>query len=166
MIGEIPITQALPHLIIKNDLNQGIIGIPDIYSGDETVSLSLSPSRKNSIKVYYQDSIPHAQITVHINAHILSSESTTDYIDKDNRNTLRKSLEQEISKQIYEYLLFLKDLNSDIVGIGNHAKNTCLTWKEFENLRWKDNFKNCVFEIKTNVDLNVSETAFHRLPNV
>ncbi len=166
MIGEIPITQALPHLIIKNDLNQGVIGIPDIYSGDETVSLSISPSRKNSIKVYYQDSVPHAQITAHINAHILSSESTTDYIDKENRNTLKESLEQEISKQICEYLILLKELNSDIVGIGNYAKNTCLTWEEFENLHWKDNFKNCVFEIKTIVDLNVSETAFHRLPNV
>lgn len=166
MISEIPISQSLPHLIIKNDLKNGVIGIPDIYSSAETVSFSISPSRKNSIKVTYKNSIPHVKITTHIDAHILSSESTTDYIDKENRNILKASLETEITKQLYNYLNTLKDLNSDIVGIGNYAKNTCLTWEEFENLQWKENFKNCVFNVTTNVNLNVSETAFHRLPNV
>lgn len=166
MIDEVPIIQALPHLIIKNDLNHGVIGIPDIYSGDKTVSLSITPSRKNSIKVTYKNNIPYVKIVSHIDAHILSSESTTDYIDKENRNMLKESLEKEISKQVYDYLNILKGLNSDIVGIGSYAKNTCLTWEEFEKLNWKENFKNCIFAVKTVVNLNVSETAFHRLPNV
>ncbi len=165
MIGEIPIKNALAHLIATNSLNQGSIGIKDIQNKEDVVTFSISLSRNCKYEIEIKDSIPKIKITSYINAHLVSSESTTDYVNTENRNKLKQSLENKLTTQLLDYLNLLKEFNSDIVAIGKHLKANYLTWDEFEKVQWKEIFKNAEFEVVTKVDLNVSETAFHRLPN-
>ena len=166
MTSTIPIEKALSHLILTNTLERGTVGIPDINEPEEIVTFTLTPSRKCSYEINIQDNIPNIKITTYINAHILSSEDTTDYVNKENRDKLKKSLESKLTNQLTDYLDTLKEINSDIVALGKYAKINYLTWDEFEKIKWKEIFKNSKIEIISKVDLNISETAFHRLPNV
>ena len=68
--------------------------------------------------------------------------------------------------KLINYLEMLKEIDSDITALGKYARINYLTWEDFEEINWKEIFKNSKIEIKTNVNLNISETAFHRLPNV
>lgn len=166
MTSKVPIEKALSHLILTNTLKRGTIGIEDINEPEEIVTFTLTPSRKCSYKIDIKNDTPNVKITTYINAHILSSEGTTDYINKENRDKLKISLENKINNQLINYLEMLKEIDSDITALGKYARINYLTWEDFEEINWKEIFKNSKIEIKTNVNLNISETAFHRLPNV
>lgn len=165
MIGEIPPKITDAHLLLTNALKRGNVTVKDPEDENSIATATIRQYVPTKINVDVKDKIPKVDISLLINAHLEASNSTTDYLEPENKLKLKKAIEEKITNNIYEYLNEIKKLDSDIVGIGKYAKVKCLTWKDYEDLHWQEIFKNSEFNVKVEVDLDISRIVFHKLPN-
>lgn len=165
MVGEIPPDLVSSHLILTNNLEETFISVDDIETPDKQVSLLINQTNNSKVTVKVKDNKPYINIEVRLGAHLMSSASTTDYLKKENKAKLEKEIEEHIKELILNYSKLIAQLGSDIAGFGKYAKLNYLTWEEFENINWENIFKNSIFDIKVNVDLNVSQIVVHSLQN-
>ena len=103
---------------------------------------------------------------IDLTAKLQSSNSTTDYLTKKNKEALKEKIEEKLEKQLNEYFKLTQEFNSDIAGIGKQVKTKYLTWEEFKKSNWLQNYKNAKINVEVNVDLNVSRVISHTVPNV
>ena len=165
MVGEITPEETLAHLIATNSLKMGSITIPDALDKEKHTSIKIKQKNKNKIDVKIKDNIPYITFEASIAGHFESSNSTTSYLQKENAEILKKSLEDEIKKRLEQYFLKTKEFNADIAGIGQYAKKNYLTFEEFEKQNWKEIYKNAVFEVNVKADLNISKITYHTIKN-
>lgn len=70
------------------------------------------------------------------------------YLDEKNIELLEKYATSYLENQIYQYLYTVsKDYNSDIDGFGKLVLKNFLTWEDWANYNWLDNFKNSFFKV-------------------
>ena len=75
-----------------------------------------------------------------------------DLTKKENLKKIEEALEKYLSINISEYLnKTSKDLNSDIAGFGKLAVSKYLTWSNWANSNWLDNFNNSSFNVNVKV---------------
>lgn len=165
MVGEISPELTMGHLILSNGLREGTITVPDIETPDKLASITLRQNKGCSFDVNIEGNVPKIKIKVFLDAHFQSSGATTNYLENENKHKLNESVEKAVIDIINGYLDKLIEFDSDIVGIGKQVRKKYLTWEDFENLNWKEIFKNSEFEVETDVSLNVSQIIFHRIPN-
>lgn len=165
MIGEIPPKITDAHLLLTNALKRGNVTVKDPEDENSIATATIRQYTPTKINVDVKDKVPKVDITLFINAHFEASNSTTDYLNPENKLKLKKVIQEKITSNIYEYLNEIKKLDSDIVGIGKYAKVKCLTWEDYEDLHWQEIFKNSEFNVKVEVDLDISRIVFHKLPN-
>ena len=59
-----------------------------------------------------------------------------------------------MNDKIHTYLYKVsKEFNSDIDGFGKYAVKNFLTWDDWINYNWLDNYKNSFFEVNVNTDV-------------
>lgn len=165
MIGEIPPKITDAHLLLTNALKRGNVTVKDPEDENSIATATIRQYTPTKINVDVKDKVPKVDITLFINAHFEASNSTTDYLNPENKLKLKKAIQEKITSNIYEYLNEIKKLDSDIVGIGKYAKVKCLTWKDYEDLNWQEIFKNSEFNVNVKVDLDISRIVFHKVPN-
>lgn len=165
MVGEIPPKITDAHLLLTNALKRGNVTVKDPEDENSIATATIRQYTPTKINVDVKDKVPKVDITLFINAHFEASNSTTDYLNPENKLKLKKAIQEKITSNIYEYLNEIKKLDSDIVGIGKYAKVKCLTWEDYEDLHWQEIFKNSEFNVKVEVDLDISRIVFHKLPN-
>lgn len=165
MIGEIPPKITDAHLLLTNALKRGNVTVKDPEDENSIATATIRQYTPTKINVDVKDKVPKVDITLFINAHLEASNSTTDYLNPENKQKLKKAIEEKVTSNIYEYLNEIKKLDSDIVGIGKYAKVKCLTWKDYEDLKWQEIFKNSEFNVNVKVDLDISRIVFHKVPN-
>lgn len=165
MVGEISPEMTISHLMITNTLKNGTIYVPDAKEKDKTASIRITPNGACKIKVNINNNIPKIDINIPINAHIEAFSSNTDYLDKENVEILKNTIETELEKKIIEYLNKTIEFDSDIAGLGRFAKINYLTFDEFEKTNWKEIYKNSQFSVNFEVNMNVSKIIYHKLPN-
>ncbi len=165
MIGEIPPSLVIAHLIVTNNLKEAIITVDDINVPDKKISLMLRQNKNCKINVDIKNDKPQITIDVFLDTHLMSSGSTTNYLKTENKDKLKKATKKEIKEMMSNYLKITTNLNSDIAGFGRYAKKNYLTWDEFKKQNWENIFKNSDFDININIDLNISQVIMHSLEN-
>lgn len=165
MVGEISPLLTMGHLIMTNKLQDAAITVPDVENQNKLASITIRQNRPCKFDVQIENNVPKIKITAYLDAHLESSGTTTDYLNNDNKYKLNKAVEEKVTQIVNDYLNKLIEYDSDIAGIGREAKLLCKTWKEFEDLKWKEIFKNTEFDVSSDVSLNVSQIIFHRIPN-
>ncbi|MBQ8300220.1 MAG: Ger(x)C family spore germination protein [Clostridia bacterium] len=166
MVGEIPQDLIMSHLILTNELKQGDITVYDAKEDGKLASIFLRQEKKCKYDVTMKNDIPEINIKIKLTGHLRSSTSTTDYLDKENKNILTSNIEKEIKTLVEKYIQLTQSYNTDTAGIGRYVKQEFLTWDEFEKLKWNEQYKNARFNINVDVDLNVSRIIFHRISNI
>lgn len=166
MVGEIPQDLIMSHLILTNELKQGDITVEDAKESGKLASIFLKQEKKCKYDVTMKNNIPEINITIKLTGHLQSSTSTTDYLDKENKNILTTNIEKEIKTLVEKYIKMTQNYNADTAGIGKYVKQEFLTWKEFEALKWNEIYEKTKINIDVDVDLNVSRVIFHRVSNI
>lgn len=165
LVGIIPEELVASHLILTSSLKEGNITVDDVEEKNKLVSIKLSQEKACKFNVDIEKNVPEITITINILAKLQSSNSTTDYLNKKNKNLLKEKIETKLETQLTEYLRKTQELNSDISGIGKHVKKEYLTWTEFKKSNWNKNYQNAKIKLDVNVDLNVSRVIAHTIPN-
>lgn len=165
-VGTIPEELVASHLILTSSLKNGNITVDDVKEKDKLASIYLRQEKKCNFEVNLENNTPEISIEIELIAKLQSSNSTTDYLTKENKNALKEKIKEKLENQINEYIKTTQGFNSDIAGIGKYVKTKYLTWEEFEKSNWHENYKNAKINVEVTIDLNVSRVISHTVPNV
>lgn len=154
LVGELNNIENLCHLIITNKLCEGTVTIPSPFNTNDNLSFSVSLSKPTCNSVYSVNNHPYITSKICINAVLETMNYNIDVSDKNTLILLNESLTDYILQNIYSYLYKTSKIyKSDIVGFGKYAKSKYLTWNDWYNSDWLNNYENSFFNVS--VDSNV-----------
>lgn len=154
LVGELNNLETLCHLIVTNKLEKGIIVIPNPFNTQSNISLSIGLYRDTSISAELVNNFPYISCNISIKANVTSMDYTIDLSDSENLKFLEECLNEYLEENISSYLYKTsKEFKSDIVGFGRCFLPKYLTWLDWCDTDWLNNYENSTFKI--NVSSNV-----------
>lgn len=164
LVGELDGMETICHLIVTDNLESCILPIPDPFNINSNVDLRIDKKRAPSIDVQLVNGAPYISVEVYLEGIGLSLDESTNYNSSEDIKVLNTYAEEYLRLQLLDYLYKTsKEYNSDISGFGKYMLSQYLTWDEWLNSNWLENYKNSFFEVKVNVDIN-SGYEFNKSP--
>ena len=149
LVGELNGIETICHMIITNKLNRCIIRIPSPINIDEYLDLNIRLTSKPKIKVDLVNNTPYIQVSIKVNARLLSMTEDSNNLSANNNeeieNYINKYLEENIKNYLYKTS---KQLGSDIAGFGRYVVHDFLTWDNWVNYNWNSNYANSFFSVE------------------
>lgn len=164
LVGELDGMETICHLIVTDNLESCILPIPDPFNINSNVDLRIDKKRAPSIDVQLVNGTPYISVEVFLEGIGLSLDESTNYNSSEDIKVLNTYAEEYLRLQLLDYLYkTAKEYNSDISGFGKYVLSDYLTWDEWLESNWLENYKNSFFEVKVNVDIN-SGYEFNKSP--
>jgi spore germination protein KC len=157
MVGELDGEEATDLLMVTGEYKHSYITFPDPKEKKYFLILDVKQSRSPVYKVEIVDGKPKIHVKVILEADYLSIQSGIEYEALKNTNVFENSAQEFLKKGITDFLNKTVVLNSDICGFGNIAKRKFLLWKDWENFKWIEKYKDSTFTV--DVDLKVRRTG-------
>lgn len=148
LVGELNAIETISHLIVTNRLETCNITIQNPYDESSTIDLSVSLNKdtKNSVKII--NGSPYITSNVDLEIRILSLNSNSKYLDETYISQIETYCNSYLESQISNYLYKTsKEFNSDIAGMGRYAMKYFLTYDNWTNYNWLENYKNAFFDV-------------------
>ena len=154
MIGELDGEETMYYLMQTGQFHYSYFTIPDPIVKNKFVVLNVSQSRKPIHKVRIEEEHPRIYAKNRLEADILSIQSGKNYEDTKNVGILEKAAEDFIKKSMLRFLnRTTTELNADVCAFGKIMKGKFLTWKEWQDFKWLERYKDATFEL--DVDLKI-----------
>lgn len=167
MVGELDGAETTALLMIRGEFRHAYITIPDPLAKDKYVVLDVVQNRPPVQRVKLEDQNIKIQVEIFLEGDIASVQDGTDYADPEKRVVMEKAYEDFFKEEITRFLnRTARELNSDVCGFGQHAKQYFLTWKEWENYNWLDRYKNATFDVKVDMKVRRPGLLIHSVPVV
>lgn len=148
LVGELNGIETICHQIISDTIQTCIISIPNPFEKDEYISLRLRQTKNTKNKVEFVNGSPYITSDVYIEARILSMNKNAKYLNHENITKMEEYTNSYLENHLYNYLYKISKIyNSDIDGFGRYAASKFLTWDDWTNYNWLDNFHNSFFEV-------------------
>lgn len=153
LVGELNGIESISHLIVTNNLKNATISIPSPFESTNYIDLYIEKSKCKN-KVELPNRTPYINSNISITARIISMSDDYKYLDQETIDIIEKYASQYIKSHITDYLYkTAKEFKSDIAGFGKYSVSKFVTWQDWENYNWLDNYQNSFFN--ANVDVNV-----------
>jgi len=164
LVGEVDGMETICHLIVTDNLESCILPIPDPFNINSNVDLRIDKKRAPTIDVQLVNGAPYISVEVYLEGIGLSLDESTNYNSSEDIKVLNTYAEEYLRLQLLDYLYkTAKEYNSDISGFGKYVLSDYLTWDEWLDSNWLENYKNSFFDVKVNVDIN-SGYEFNKSP--
>lgn len=163
-VGELNGLESICYSLISNDLKRCNISIPDPFNSNSSIDLNLHTKQKPKIDVKLINDSPYISVELFLEGYGVSLDEDTDYSSAEDINIINKYAEEYLELQLKDYLYKTsKELNSDISGFGRYALSKYLTWDEWLESNWLENYRNAFFDVKVNVYIK-SGYEFNKSP--
>lgn len=154
LVGELNSIETLCHLIITNSLDNAVVTIPNPFHYDRNIALSIGLYHKTSNSVELINNYPLITSDIKIIANVNSMDYNIDLSNGNNLKLIEEYLETYLKENILNYLYKTsKEFRSDIAGFGKYAIPKYLTWEDWIESDWLNNYQNSIF--KVNLEANV-----------
>lgn len=131
--------------IITNDFSSNYM---TIKTDESQKPVTVVVSRSKPTKIKYNRQEHSAKINIYLEGEFVSIP--TGYIIEDNILDFENTLKNALNNAMYNFFDVTQgEYNSDISGIGRYAREKFLTYKDFEEFNWEENFQNLKIEINT-----------------
>ena len=155
-IGNLTVNESIAHLIITNNLKSSVISIPNPFIQNEFMDLNLELKNIN-IDVSLINSIPYIKINSNVICKIKSASKEFDYSSTTNLSIIKNEVDKYLSDLIKKYLYKIsREYNSDIAHFNEILSTKYLTADEFNKIPWENIFKDSVFEVSVDSNINSS----------
>lgn len=158
LVGELNAIECLSFLAINNEVKSFFISIPNSENSTDYIDLYLYPNHQNTITVDIVNGSPYIKIKASYLARIYSINSNNNYLDNKVLSGISNSCNSYLESVFSNYLYKTsKEFKADINEFGKYALSKFFTTEEFENYNWLENYKNAIFdlEIDTNVESSI-----------
>lgn len=157
LVGELNSIETLCHMIITNNVQDFVISIPNPFKDNSTIDLNVEANKKTKNTVKLINNSPYIESNIHLHARIASIDKDSKYLEQENLDILEKYANSYLENQITEYLYKTSaSLNSDINGFGTHILKSFLTFDDWSNYNWLNNYKNSFFNVTVHTDIGSS----------
>ncbi len=157
MVGTISPPQTIAHSIIKNELDSCMISIESPFNKHDVIDLNLKKTTKPEIDIQLINHTPYITIDFSIEGSINSSGENFDYTLVDNIRKIELAANEYLESLLEEYLYTIsKEFNSDIIGFGGMLASHFLTADEYNQVHWREIFRDSYFEIHANTSITSS----------
>lgn len=161
MVGKLNGYETRSYLMTTGQFEKSNISIPDPLKPNHIVGLRVKQPHKPKIKINLENGRPHINIKIMLTADIQSIQSEIDYEDENKLSILQDTAKIFFKTNILNYLnKTSKEFESDITGFGKYAKNKFITWKDWEDFKWLDKYKDASFSV--DIDMKIKRTGFIR----
>lgn len=156
LVGELNGQETISHLIVTNKLDQCIINIPDPFSSDNLISVSISLNNTNN-KVEFVNNAAYIMVDTSIEAYILTYSDSSNYGTEEALGIIEKYINSYLATHISSYLYkTAKEFNSDIAGFGKKVISKYTNINKWNESNWSNNYKNAFFHVNVSTDLEGS----------
>ncbi len=156
--------ETICYLLVTNNLKTCTISIPNPFNNNSTIDLRINQKKKPKIDLEFINGSPYISIEVFLEGFGLSLDEYTNYDSIEDIKSINEYTEEYLKVQLENYLYKTsKEFNSDISGFGKYALSKYLTWDEWTNSNWLNNYKNAFFDVKVNMYVN-SGYEFNKSP--
>ena len=154
MVGQLNSIETICHLILSNKLKNSNISIPSPFSDTNTIDLSINLKKPTKIDVQILNGSPYVKCNIYINARILTMTKDSDYLNSKNLSEIEEYANSYIESQVYNYFYKTsKEYKSDILGLGKYVVDDFLTWDEWINYDWLNQYENAFFDVNVQTDV-------------
>ena len=164
LVGELNGLETICFQLISDKIESCTISVPSPFKIDSEIDLFVRKSKDPKIKVDLINGTPYISVDLFLEAHGLTLNDTVDYTSLNDVELLENSAQQYIKLKVTNFLYkTAKDFGSDICGFGKYTLSKYLTWEEWENSNWIENYKNSFFDVNVNVSV-ISGSEFDKSP--
>ena len=158
MVGELNAIETLSFMCITNQINGFLVTVPDPSNENDFIDVYLKPTKKTKFDVSFVNGSPFIKLDCNFNGQIYSMSNGSNYLNPEALQDISDACNCYMKYIITDFLYkSAKDFNSDIAGIGTHSLKSFLTFDDFSDYNWLDNYKNSFFDV--NVDINVKSAS-------
>lgn len=148
LVGELNNLETLCHLIVTNRLENATITIPNPLDHTSNVSIYIHLNKNTENHVELINNYPYIKTKAYITGNVLSVTNSLDLTDKETLDILNASISTYLEKNISEYLYKTsKEFKSDIAGFGKYMLPQYLTWQDWIDSDWSNNYENAFFDV-------------------
>ncbi len=164
LVGELNGLESICYSLITNTLKRCNISIPDPFNINSSIDLNLHNKKEPKIDVKLINGSPYISVELFLEGYGVSLDEDTNYSSAEDINIINKYAEEYLKLQLKDYLYKTsKELKSDICGFGKYALSKYLTWDEWLESNWLENYKNAFFDVNVNVHIK-SGYEFNKSP--
>lgn len=151
MVGEFDGEEAMFHMMMEGSFKQSYISFPDPIQKEYLIVLELRQGRKPDCHVELIDGKPKIDITVTLEADIVSIQSGINYESVENVSILENAAMEFLKDGMLRFLEKTRELGVDICGFGTRQKMKYLFWDDWMKVQWLKIYKDSSFNLKVNL---------------
>lgn len=164
LVGELSGLETICFLLISDKIESCTISVPSPFETESEIDLLIRKSKNSKISVEIINGSPYISVDLFLEAHGLTLNETVDYTSIKDIKQIESSSEKYLKSLITNFLYKTsKEFNSDISGFGKYALSKYLTWQDWENSNWNENYKNAFFNVTININI-ISGSEFDKSP--
>lgn len=152
MVGEMDGEAATDYLLVNGDFHTAYKTFADPEVMGTYVVLDVSQKSKPVCRVKIVDGKPQISVQIAVDADIQTIQSGYNYEDTEKLPILEQAAETQLKDEIVRFLgRTAGEFHSDICGFGNHARGLFLTWKDWDDYHWLQQYKDATFDVGVKV---------------
>ena len=164
LVGELSGLETICFLLVSDKIESCTISVPSPFETESEIDLLIRKSKNSKISVEIINGSPYISVDLFLEAHGLTLNETVDYTSIKDIKQIESSSEKYLKSLITNFLYKTsKEFNSDISGFGKYALSKYLTWQDWENSNWNENYKNAFFNVTINISI-ISGSEFDKSP--
>ena len=157
MVGELNAIECLSYINMINNAKGFFISVPDPENKTKHLDLYLSPTNVPKIDVNILNGSPYIRIKLRYTARIYSIDSDAKYLSPHVLSSIANSCNNYLESTFLNYLYKTsKEFKADINCFGKYALSKFGTSKDFTNYNWNYNYKDSVFDVNIDTDVESS----------
>lgn len=154
MVGSLTGEEVAWLLMIRGGFREGFFAQEDPLAQGKLVTLEVFPDRKTGFKVTWEDGKPAIEIKVSLEGSLQSVQSTVNYEDPAIAPVLEEAFARRVEREMMRMVdKIQKEYGSDVLRLGWKVKRQFLTWKEWEQFNWPQQFTSATIKIKVGFKL-------------
>lgn len=147
-IGELNMTETQGLLLLRGQINQAVITIPDPQVENERIALALtSASRKVETK-FQPDGQVVFNIAIVVEADLRQLEGRLNYVTPQGLQKMQNNLNKQIEKEIRLAInKCQKEYQVDCIGLGERVRGT-MSYNRWANYNWREKFPEAQINVR------------------
>lgn len=154
LVGELNNIETLCYLITTNKLESATVTVPNPFNFDSNLSVNIKLNKKTENKVSFVNDFPFIECNVYVTGNVHSLDPSIDLNNSNSVETINSYVSKYLEDIITSYLYrTAKDFKADISGFGKYALPKYLTWDEWIDSDWLNNYENSFFKVTVKTDI-------------
>ncbi len=161
MVGEITGEEVRYVLYLRGIFKRGVTIVQDPFAYDQLIAADLRLARPTQIRVTRDGNRFHISVKILLEGGLIGSQGTEDYTDPKVVTAVEEQLIHQIERGCRDIIRKAQTrFSSDIFAFGNKARHLTLTWKEWQDLDWPNEFPQASVSVTVGVELRRTGLLF------